>query len=178
MIVFEEPERTHSHFSITHANLSVSTMLSEPEASTSADLTPQSLIHKVVINYNTCVLEQEACKANGASHEDYVPGIAAKADRECQGVQQTTIHIPDMFVNFCSLPPALNRHYDSVKQESDTFIRTVSGFNKERAKDMSRQIFHFLEQSLYRTQGPKNFGLYAIGSTGSLILTTPLTKAS
>ena len=116
------------------SSLFVSTMRAKSEPSTPRDLTPQSWVYDVIVNYTACILKDESRKTNIASHEEQVSPTVAKANGKIKVVQQPTVRIPDMFVCFCSLPPIVNRHYDPIKQDSDTLIRTVSGFNERETK--------------------------------------------
>ena len=137
-------------------------MRAKSEPSTPRNLTPQSWLHDVIVSYTACILKDESRKTNNASHEEQVPPTVAKANGKIKVMQQPTVRIPDMFVGFCSLPPIVNRHYDSMKQDSDTFIRALSGFNKRETKihikaDLAYygailyafSEFHFRPQSIY-----------------------------
>lgn len=136
----------------------VSMMLGNSGASTSGDLTPQTLIHEVIVNYNNaCILKGESSKTKSVSCEEDEPSTAINSNKKNGVMQQPTVHIPDMFVDFCSLPPVLNKHYDQVKQDSDTFIRSVSAFNERESKIQIKADFPYLGAILVPDAGPDQF---------------------
>lgn len=85
-------------------------MLRNSEASCLGGSTPQKLIHEVVVKYKASVPREEPHQANASSHEEEVPSPADKAYGENGTVRQQMVYLPDMFVSFCSLPPAMNKH--------------------------------------------------------------------
>lgn len=124
-------------------------MPANSEASAPGTLTLHTVIHDVVLNYSACIRKDESRKTNNTSHDEQVPSIAAKSNGENEVVQQPTVRIPDMFVCFCSLPPIVNKYYDSIKRDSDTFIRIVSGFNERQSDIHIRGDFPYFGAILY-----------------------------
>lgn len=132
-------------------------MLRNSEASCLGGSTPQKLIHEVVVKYKASVPREEPHQANASSHEEDVPSPADKAYGENGTVRQQMVYLPDMFVSYCSIPPAMNKHYDQIKIDSDTFIRAVFGFNERESKVHIMGDFPYLGAILVPDAGPDEF---------------------
>lgn len=116
------------------------------------------IIHEVVAQYNAAMFPhndqpQSGKTLNKESRQVQDPSVL----REEEPAIERVLRIPDMFVNFCAVPPPINQCYDSIKKDSESFIRAVSGFDTKESKKHIKADFPYLGAILVPNAGPNEF---------------------